>query len=209
MLGKHNRLANNEYLETQGSILDAAIRYFAKYGYKGASLSKIAGEAGVSKSLIFWYFQNKESLFQSLIDRFVKSCKAKLAKTGPAGDARAKIEELIDIYWEFISQNLSFVRIFMNWFMQLDPSQKEKALAVHSIHNEFRQIFADFLQEGVATGLFRKNLDIPSTTLFIVSTLEGVLLQLFIHEERDLIKLEKPFFQTLKQNLMIGIVQHA
>ena len=197
---------DKDYAETQGHILDAAMGYFAKYGYRGASLSKIAGEAKVSKSLIFWYFQNKEALFQSLIDRFVKSCRDKLSKKGPAGDAHAKIEELIDVYWEFIGQHLSFVRIFMNWFMQLDPNDREKTSVMRSIHAEFQQIFAEYLAEGVATGLFRNDLDVACTAIFIVSTLEGMLLQFFI-SDLDVQKTRQILFPALKKNLMIGILK--
>lgn len=197
---------DNEHAETQEQILNAAMRHFAEHGYRGASISKIAEEAGVSKSLIFWYFDSKGGLFQSIIDHFIKSCKNHLANAGPAGDARAKIEKLVDIFWEFIGKNLWFVRIFINWFMQLDPQEQEKALPVREIHHEFRQIFTEYLQEGKEQKLFREDLDVENTGLFLVSTLEGILLQLLI-EETTRRELQNGYFQTLKTNLMEGLMR--
>jgi len=47
---------------TKEKIIEAAMRVFSKYGFFRASLRLIAKEAGVSKSLIFWYFRSKDEL---------------------------------------------------------------------------------------------------------------------------------------------------
>lgn len=48
--------------EAKNKIFLAAIKCFAENGYFGTSLSRIAKEAGVSKSLILWYYPSKDSL---------------------------------------------------------------------------------------------------------------------------------------------------
>lgn len=196
----------NEHAETQTQILDAAMRHFAEHGYRGTSLAKIAEEAGVSKSLIFWYFESKNRLFHALIDHFVRSCREHLANSGPAGDARSKIENMIDTFWTFIGRNLWFVRIFINWFMQLERRDKEKTSAVREIHKEFQRIFVEYLQEGKEQGLFREDLVVSHAGLFLVSTLEGTLLQLLI-EDINYEELQKGYFQSLKTNLMDGLIK--
>lgn len=197
--------------DTQEVILDAAIRHFAEFGYRGASLSKIAEEAKVSKSLIFWYFESKFDLFQSLVERFVGFCISKLDLAGPPGDARLKLDNLIDTYWEFIQKNYKYVRIFITWLMQIDPSksqgeenQKLKEL-LRDLHAKFRKILENYLTEGVQTGVFRQNLDIHSTALYIVSSLEGVLLQIFINN-LELEQFEQNFFANFKVYLVEGIL---
>jgi len=52
----------------QEQILNAAYKSFASSSYDKASMSEIAGEARISKSLLFHYFQNKAELFQYLWD---------------------------------------------------------------------------------------------------------------------------------------------
>ena len=192
-------------VETRWQILDAAMQHFAECGYVGASISKIAEDAGVSKSLIFWYFENKEALFQSLVDRFVSNCIASLEMNSPPGDAQSKIEYLIDTYWKFIHKNFKFVRIFMNWFMQIAHKKKPKAQKLQNIHAKFREILENHLRDGVAAGLFRKDLDIKSTGLYIISCLEGILLQIVI-EGIDFSDLENDFISILKANLFKGLL---
>ncbi len=57
--------------EKQRSILRAATEVFAKYEYKKASTDLIASKAGVSKGLLFYYFQNKKDLYLT-VDEYVK-----------------------------------------------------------------------------------------------------------------------------------------
>ncbi len=50
----------------QDAIRNAAMKVFAAYGYANASTLEIAREAGISKGLLFHYFQNKRELHRSM-----------------------------------------------------------------------------------------------------------------------------------------------
>ncbi len=193
-----------EHGDTQGQILDAAMRHFAEHGYRGASLAQIAKEAGVSKSLIFWYFENKAKLFEALMDRFISQCMRSLDVQGPSGNPRNKIGDLMDTYWEFIRCNFKFVRIFMNWFMQLERNKKGKTQKLRELHAKFQNTLAEYLREGVTLHIFRNDLDIQATAFWLMSSLEGVLLQMFIND-LQFDQLATPFFGAMKQNLLDGL----
>ena len=49
------------------TIMQAALELFGHIGYQGTSISKIAKEAGVSKGLIYNYFESKEDLLKQII----------------------------------------------------------------------------------------------------------------------------------------------
>ncbi|MBV9582859.1 MAG: TetR/AcrR family transcriptional regulator [Chloroflexi bacterium] len=51
---------------TRARILSAARKEFARSGYAGARIDAIARRAGVNKSLIFYYFQNKDALSRAV-----------------------------------------------------------------------------------------------------------------------------------------------
>ena len=51
---------------TRARILSAARREFARRGFAGARIEAIARHAGVHKSLIFYYFQNKDGLSRAV-----------------------------------------------------------------------------------------------------------------------------------------------
>ena len=49
--------------EKQQAILNAGYRVFSRNTYKKSPVSEIASEAGISKSLLFYYFKNKKELY--------------------------------------------------------------------------------------------------------------------------------------------------
>lgn len=52
-------------------ILGGAIEVFLASGYAGTSMDRVAAQAGVSKHTIYHHFNDKEGLFNALIERLV------------------------------------------------------------------------------------------------------------------------------------------
>lgn len=69
--------------ESMQNIMNAAFALIAKQGYESTSISQIAVEAGVSKGLMYNYFESKEDLLEKLV-------------TGALGEGEKIIGSLID-----------------------------------------------------------------------------------------------------------------
>src|SRR5919112_1823067 len=54
---------------SQGTILAAARDEFAEHGLGGARMDRIAERAGLNKRLIYYYFDDKEKLFQAVLEQ--------------------------------------------------------------------------------------------------------------------------------------------
>ncbi len=54
--------------EKRQQILDVSVRLFADKGFHASSISMIAKEAGISKGLMYNYFDSKEALLQEIMD---------------------------------------------------------------------------------------------------------------------------------------------
>lgn len=76
--GAHHAMSEAEALspEKQQQILRGAGAVFAREGYEGASMSRIALEAGVSKGTLYNYFTSKAELFGAYVQQ---ECSQKLA----------------------------------------------------------------------------------------------------------------------------------
>lgn len=81
--------------EKHRQILDGAAEAFAQDGYEGASMSRIAACAGVSKGTLYNYFDGKAELFAALI---ADTCKLHLAHVfdiaHPDGDPAAALQAI-------------------------------------------------------------------------------------------------------------------
>src|ERR687885_788089 len=70
----------------RAQILDAALHVIAEHGFRGASIKRIAARAGLkSPALIYWYFRDKDQLFEAL-----------LHDVAPLLDHVADAEQLVD-----------------------------------------------------------------------------------------------------------------
>lgn len=54
---------------TKEKIMEAALDEFSAYGIAGARVDRIAKNAGCNKNLIYVYFENKETLFTTVLER--------------------------------------------------------------------------------------------------------------------------------------------
>lgn len=61
-------------------IIDAAICLFASKGYASTSVQEIVTRAGLTKPVLYYYFQNKEGLFRKILDTASKQQEVLLAE---------------------------------------------------------------------------------------------------------------------------------
>ena len=67
-LDRRTRAARQEGREARDELLTAALRVFARRGYRDAGVDEIAAEAGYSKGALYWHFSGKQELLLALID---------------------------------------------------------------------------------------------------------------------------------------------
>jgi AcrR family transcriptional regulator len=65
------RAARASGREAREELLGAALRVFARRGYRDASVDEVAAEAGYSKGALYWHFASKEDLLSALLEERV------------------------------------------------------------------------------------------------------------------------------------------
>ncbi len=78
--------------EKESQILDGAAAVFAEAGYEGASMSRIAAVAGVSKGTLYNYFEGKRELFSAFMHRV---CDSRIALIFDEVDETAPAEQAL------------------------------------------------------------------------------------------------------------------
>ncbi len=98
-------------------ILDAAKQLFCERGYDGVSMRDVAILAGTRKASVFYHYDSKETLFESVLDDYHRAQMAALAAVlaGVASDqdrsGRALAHRLLDAYLEFIETHREWARL--------------------------------------------------------------------------------------------------
>lgn len=91
-------------LEARERLLRAAEKLFAEKGFAATSVQEIAEAATVNKALLYYYFEDKHSLYVSLIDdgvaEFERMLDGSLATEGPHPDRlEAFVRAHVDLLW--------------------------------------------------------------------------------------------------------------
>jgi AcrR family transcriptional regulator len=104
-------------------IMDAALELFAREGYANCSIAQLALHAGISKGLMYNYFESKEALLASIIEEGISEI---LDYFDPDHDGVLSAEELsgfISKVFSSIRENQQFWILYINIVLQ--PRVKE------------------------------------------------------------------------------------
>lgn len=87
-------------------ILDIAGQIFARDGYHSASMDEIARAAGVSKPMLYAYFESKEGLYLTYIERSGQELVERLQRAFAAGDpATVRVRERVGEFLSFVEEH--------------------------------------------------------------------------------------------------------
>ncbi|TPW28791.1 TetR/AcrR family transcriptional regulator [Martelella alba] len=91
-----SRTRANDFEEKRHNLLLTAAHVFAVQGMEKASMSQIAREAGVSKSLLYHYYPSKEELIFAIIHTHLAALDAELAAADDEGlEHKARLQKLV------------------------------------------------------------------------------------------------------------------
>lgn len=95
-------------------ILLAAEKLFAEKGFKGATTSLIATEAGVTHAMLHYYFRTKEQIFLKVCDSYMEEVRSELRPImEPAVYDVKLIKTVTEICFDFFSSHSGQMSLFL------------------------------------------------------------------------------------------------
>jgi AcrR family transcriptional regulator len=159
--------------EKQEKILEAAIREFAGKGFEKASTNEIVKEAGISKGILFHYFQNKKNLFLFVYDYFMELCMDEFYKKVDMDerDIFAKLRQISSFKLELMYKYPMIFKFFEVVIgeecneVKNEIEERKKKL----IESNYSKVF-----NNIDVSKFRDNVDVSRAMNIILWTLEGL-----------------------------------
>jgi AcrR family transcriptional regulator len=144
---------------TQRAILAAAIAEFHHHGLGGARVDRIAESVGVNKKLIFYYFKNKERLFQAALEdiyRQIRQAEERLHLNDlPPTEA---VRKLTEFTWNYYLAHPEFLTL-----LNSENLHKGRHLVdadnIGRLNSPLIETLGDMLEKGRREGLFRGGVD--------------------------------------------------
>ena len=144
---------------SQSTILAAARDEFAEYGLGGARVDRIAERAGLNKRLIYYYFADKEQLFQAVLEQAYRDIRAEEATLHLAAlDPATAVRRLIEFTWDYFLAHPEFLTLLnsanLHKARHLVDSERAREL-----NSPLIETLAIVLERGRRDGIFRGGVD--------------------------------------------------
>jgi len=143
--------------KSRSAILRAAVAEFAEHGIAGARTDAIAHAARVNKALLYYYFKDKDALYEAVLDHVFSGLRDRLMPVLDSDlEPRAKMLEYTGRYFDYIAANPRFPRVVQAEWMRLGPKGSPHMLRI--AREYFAPIYrrvAEMLREGAEKRQFR------------------------------------------------------
>ncbi len=156
----------NLEVERQEQILAAAAEEFELRGFAGASVNRILESAGLSKGVLYYYFEDKADLFATTLEQaFLRFLEA----IGLPGQGQGAMQEWLEgmeaaDFWEHLrAMGRDHIHLLRSdaWFVRLARryhrlrAEPEARGASEGVMDLFRGMGRAFVDRGQALGLIR------------------------------------------------------
>lgn len=125
--------------KSRENIEKIAFELFALKGYHATSISQIAEKAGISKGLLYNYFDSKEQLLNSIIMKVYEEL-MKIVRMNDTLPADKLIEQIIIQTIEHLKKNITFWRLYLFLVHQSEVQKQLKEL-----YSKMRIDYMDFV----------------------------------------------------------------
>ena len=144
---------------SQSSLLAAARDEFAEHGLGGARMDRIAERAGLNKRLIYYYFEDKDKLFQAVLEQAYVLIRAEEQKLNLLGlkpvDA---IRRLVEFTWDYYLAHPEFLSLLNSENLQSARHLQDSERA-REMNSPLIATLGEILERGRKEGSFRGGVD--------------------------------------------------
>lgn len=150
-------------------LLALARKLFAERGFKATTVREIADAAGILSGSLYHHFDSKESMADEILREFLDDLFGRYRdivarQLGP----RKTLEQIVVASFESIDKHNDAVAIYQSEARYL--SQFPRFGYIDELFAEFRAMWHSILDDGIAAGVFRSDLDVELTYRFVRDT---------------------------------------
>lgn len=153
------------------AILEASKKVFAKEGYHGSSIAKIAKKADVGDGTVYLYFKNKEDILIQLFDTSIYHILIPQAEEiiKNIQDPRIMLYELIRNHFDFFGEDYELAKVIQIESRQ--PIPKTREIVKKGVKRYFL-LMKSIIVKGQEEGTFRSDISSSSMEKMIFGTLD-------------------------------------
>ena len=186
-------------------IIDAALKVFSTKGYASTRMADIAREADMSYGLVYHYFENKEKLFDAIVEDWWTGFYDELEMLKESDiSTEEKLVEIIRYILKVYENKPNQISIFV--------TEVSRGFVYHSDtkgKDKFNKLFSlcqDIMLEGQRQGFLRKDIQAHYLTYLFLGSIDTFLSVLILGSEKLNTTRQKRFTDGITNVFMHGAV---
>ncbi|PHN06289.1 TetR/AcrR family transcriptional regulator [Flavilitoribacter nigricans] len=178
--------------KTAAAIKEAALELFGKFGYHSTSISQISKAAGVSKGLMYSYFDSKQDLLYNIMLEAMEEGEHLLnGALASSEDPYEQLVQIVEMSIKWVTENLHHWKLLTSLAFQMDVLKGFEELMQEKQGNAMVQAVSLFERLGVEEPL--------EEAMVFGAMLDGMMLQYMQMEENyPLEKMKQHILKKIK-----------
>lgn len=174
-------------------VLDVALRIVSEAGFDATTLQRVAEGVGRTKASIVHHFGSMDNLMLEIVKhRDEANRRAFVAKDGSE----------FDTLLELVAHNATvpgLIGLFsvVSALASTDVDESRRRVYFAELYTRNRQVWAQRIERGQATGSFRADLDPHTVAVLVLATLDGLQTQWLLDNSIDMITPLRTLIQLL------------
>ena len=129
-------------------LLESALHHFSEKGYAGTSIREIIESAGVTRPVLYYYFENKEDLFRRLVDlKFADYVGHIREIMHQFHTTRERLKEIMKAAFRLAEEDLQVVQIILQVFFS--PPAQGPPLDRNRLGRKRFKLIESIMREGL------------------------------------------------------------
>ena len=151
-----------QFKVTEEEILDVSLKHFSMHGYEGTNLNDIATELNITRTPIYYYFNNKLGLYESVTKRHLLSKKAQYTSifTSDLPFFEKVRKDLLVSSHLRLSEQVLFAGIDTN------PKLTEARDIQNQVMREIHEMKTENIRKAVADKILRPDTDVEQFMIY-------------------------------------------
>lgn len=131
--------------EKEMQILNSAEKAFSENGFENTKMEEIASRMGISKGLVYFYYNSKENLYMALTYRAMHKMNEMFYDVYHANQDKSGLDAVITLirtYMDFLNKNPFYLELLLNYTRLVRSSNQKNNQLTDSMKNSiyFRKI---------------------------------------------------------------------
>ena len=157
-------------------LMAIAIDCFARFGFQGSSVDRIARMAGVTKGAIYYHFRDKEDLLAAAVADRIAAFESRVQRACEGVDADQALRRIAEVCVEHAESN-EHPRFIITLMVEAIDTNETISTQLRDMMRRFRGFLRNLIKEAQERGVFRADRDARAVAAGYVSWILGAEVQ--------------------------------